>query len=185
MSPGWERVRVAAVEAALDPRTWVPVGAAAALQIGDADKELSDWAARTHPVFGSEDGARQASDILWGSTAAAYFVTAMAMPTAEEKSNWPAVCATLASRNVELLPLSEGARTLVQVGFTALSAGTAWARVEGRRHFASDVLVGAALGHFLAAFFNDAFLGLDEARGLDVGVGYHGEDVRVGVRWIF
>jgi hypothetical protein len=41
----------------------------------------------------------------------------------------------------------------------------AWARVEGAKHFPSDVLAGAALGYFITAFIHDAFLGLpDEDR---------------------
>ena len=36
------------------------------------------------------------------------------------------------------------------------------ARVGGRKHFPSDVLFGAALGHFLTAFIHDAFLNLAE-----------------------
>jgi membrane-associated phospholipid phosphatase len=34
--------------------------------------------------------------------------------------------------------------------------------VEGQRHYPSDVLAGAALGHFLTAFIHDAFLNLPE-----------------------
>lgn len=39
-----------------------------------------------------------------------------------------------------------------------LAVGTAWARVEADVHYPSDVLTGLALGHFIAAFFNEAFL---------------------------
>ena len=46
----------------------------------------------------------------------------------------------------------------------------AWARVEGDRHYPSDVLAGAALGHFLSAFIHDAFLGLPEDKKFDFAV---------------
>ena len=43
-----------------------------------------------------------------------------------------------------------------------LAVGTAYARVEAKEHFPSDVLVGAALGHFIGVFANEAFLGIDQ-----------------------
>jgi membrane-associated phospholipid phosphatase len=49
-----------------------------------------------------------------------------------------------------------------------LASGVAWARVEARVHYPSDVLFGAALGHFLAAFIHDAFLNLPDDRYTDV-----------------
>jgi membrane-associated phospholipid phosphatase len=70
-----------------------------------------------------------------------------------------AVHATLASRSFRRLdppaPMAIGLNTAA--GFMA--AGTAWARVEGDKHYLSDVLAGAALGHFVGAFLNDLFLG--------------------------
>jgi membrane-associated phospholipid phosphatase len=42
------------------------------------------------------------------------------------------------------------------------AAATAWARVEANKHYPSDVLAGAAIGHFLTAFIHDSFLGLPE-----------------------
>jgi hypothetical protein len=69
--------------------------------------------------------------------------------------------ATLASRNLESIPMSNTERYAFRTGFTALAAGTAWARVEGERHYLDDVLAGYSLGHFISAFINDAFLGID------------------------
>ena len=50
---------------------------------------------------------------------------------------------------------------------------------------ASDALVGAALGHFFGAFFNDAFLGVDgpSERGLTIEVSRQG--AAAGIRWTF
>lgn len=70
--------------------------------------------------------------------------------------------ATLANRNLESIGLSDGFRSAVQVGNVVLATSVAWSRVEGRKHYPSDVLFGAALGHFFAAFFHDAFLDLPE-----------------------
>jgi membrane-associated phospholipid phosphatase len=70
--------------------------------------------------------------------------------------------ATLANRNLDSIQVSETARLPVQIGNILLATGVGWARVEGNDHFPSDVLAGAALGHFLSAFIYDAFMGLPE-----------------------
>ena len=67
--------------------------------------------------------------------------------------------AALANRNLESIPLSEEVRLPLQAGNILLATSIAWARVEGRNHYPSDVLVGSALGNFLSAFIHDAFLG--------------------------
>jgi len=72
--------------------------------------------------------------------------------------------ATLANRNLDSIPLSEEVRLPLQAGNILLATSVAWARVEGRNHYPSDVLVGAALGNFLSALIHDAFLGLPEEK---------------------
>ena len=79
-----------------------------------------------------------------------------------------ATYAILASRNVESLPISDGFKTALKIGTFSLDMGTAWARVEAKAHYPSDVLAGMALGHFFGAFMNDAFLGLNHPE--DVGL---------------
>ncbi len=61
----------------------------------------------------------------------------------------------------DLRGLSEGWRIALKTSFRAIAWGTAWARVEGGRHYPSDVLFGAALGNFVAIFVRDAFLPAD------------------------
>ena len=68
---------------------------------------------------------------------------------------------TLASRNVNSLDISDRSRRHLRYGFKGLAAATAWARVEAKRHYPSDVLFAAAMSHFLSAFIHDAFMGLD------------------------
>ena len=68
------------------------------------------------------------------------------------------VAATLAERNLAYLPLTPTAKTTGRIFFVTLAAGTGWARIEGGKHYPSDVLAGAALGHFFGAFIRDAFL---------------------------
>ncbi len=69
------------------------------------------------------------------------------------------VQARMACLNVNDLPgLSRGWRVTLKSTFTSIAAATAWARVEGGKHYPSDVLFGAALGNFIAIFVHDAFL---------------------------
>lgn len=75
--------------------------------------------------------------------------------------------ATLSNRNIDSINMPRSLKTPIQVGNLLLASGVAWARVEGQKHYPSDVLAGAALGHFLTAFIHDAFLNLPEDR--DVG----------------
>jgi hypothetical protein len=70
--------------------------------------------------------------------------------------------ATLANRNIDSIHIPPKLKPVLKVGNTFLAAGVAWARVEGQRHYPSDVLAGAALGHFLTALIHDAFMNLPE-----------------------
>jgi membrane-associated phospholipid phosphatase len=207
LTPGWSRLGKAAADAALAPETWAPLAGAAVFWAGGLDHSVSDWAMDHHPLFGSQSGARNASDYLLGASMAAYAATGLAVPSGEHPGEWvlnktkggvvgiaafsategltslhkdasgrkrpdnsdtdsfpsghasgSAVFTTLASRNLEYLPLSPFQRTVARGGLAALTAGTAWARVEAGKHFPSDVLAGAAIGHFFGAFLNDAFL---------------------------
>jgi hypothetical protein len=65
---------------------------------------------------------------------------------------------SLSSRNLDLIPLSDNARTALRIGFTTLAFGTAWARVEAERHYLTDVLVGAALGNFCGSFISNLLI---------------------------
>jgi membrane-associated phospholipid phosphatase len=234
IAPGWERVKDAAVDAVLDPATWVPAGASLAFQIDDVDRDLSDWAVEHTPVFGSTQGARDASTFLHGTALAAYLATVVATPARDDGGGWAAdklrgvgvgaaavlanyeitmglkhatdrlrpdgsnresfpsahtsgaaVYAMLAARNTELLEMPDGAVTFAKWGLAALDVGTGWARVEGGRHYPSDVLAGMALGHFVGAFFTDAFLGLsgDERFGVFVHPDTGLVEIRLG--WSF
>jgi len=93
--------------------------------------------------------------------------------------------ATLASRNLESIPMSNTARYAFRTGFTALAAGTAWARVEGTTHYLGDVLVGYSLGHFISAFINDAFLGIDSPDDPGLIIEAAKDEFVVGIGWAF
>jgi len=73
---------------------------------------------------------------------------------------------TLTAKNIGTLQLARSAEIAADSGLVLLTAGTAWARVEAKRHYPADILAGMAIGHFISAFVNDAFLGLDTSRGV-------------------
>jgi hypothetical protein len=73
---------------------------------------------------------------------------------------------TLAAKNIGTMQLARQTEIAADSGLVLLAAGTAWARVEAKRHYPADILAGMAIGHFISAFVNDAFLGLDNSRGV-------------------
>ncbi|HNS19427.1 MAG TPA: phosphatase PAP2 family protein [Sedimentisphaerales bacterium] len=79
-----------------------------------------------------------------------------------------AACATLGNRNLDHLDFLGGARPVLEVVNAVLVTSVGWARVEAGRHHPSDVLVGMALGHFVAAFIHDGFLNLPEDGRVDI-----------------
>ena len=62
--PSMERVLDVAKESALEPETWVPLTAAAAIGLAGVDDNISDWASDNTPIFGSQGSADQTSDDL-------------------------------------------------------------------------------------------------------------------------
>jgi len=76
-------------------------------------------------------------------------------------------CATLANRNLDSIDALEDIRPALEITNTVLAAGVGWARVEAGKHYPSDVLFGAALGHFLTAFIHDAFMNLPKDGKID------------------
>lgn len=77
---------------------------------------------------------------------------------------------TLANRNIDSIDMPQALKAPLKIGNYLLASGVAWGRVEGRRHYPSDVLAGAALGHFLSAFIHDAFMNLPEDGNADIVV---------------
>jgi hypothetical protein len=201
----FKRIRLAAVQAARDPATWVPAAGALVFRMGNLDQRVSDWAYENTPIFGSPEDAGDASDDLRDLACAGITLTALPIPepinvadrgltrakgftagyaargvnrtmtdilkdaTDQARPNggersFPSghtsaafVCAASAQRNLDAIPMSESDRKALWWTFTALGAGTAWARIESRYHYPSDTLAGAALGNFLANFIYDVF----------------------------
>jgi len=73
------------------------------------------------------------------------------------------VSAAMAAGNLEYTAMPGWVRGTLQVGLYGAAAGTGWARVEAGKHYPTDVLVGYAIGQFLARFMHEAFFaGTDE-----------------------
>jgi len=77
------------------------------------------------------------------------------------------VFSTLYVKNSMQMNPPKWAEIAVKSTATIFAAGTGWARVEGKRHYLSDVLAGAAVGHFFGAFIHDAFLGPENPNTLE------------------
>lgn len=86
--PGWERVQVAAVNAAQDPWVWGPLMGAAAFQIDEWDRRTSDWARARTPVFGSQHNAEDWSDDLRSASVFAHYATLLATPSGADPGEW-------------------------------------------------------------------------------------------------
>jgi membrane-associated phospholipid phosphatase len=95
------------------------------------------------------------------------------------------VFATLASRNLDSLPISHQQRNLFRAGLATLVFGTGWSRVEGKRHYPSDVLAGHAIGHFLGTAISDAFFGPDHSKDLRLIILPSRKDIMLGLQWAY
>ena len=136
-------------------------GTAVALPSGD---EPGEWIIAKTKGLLVEAVALEATSLTTGAIKSA---SGRVRPSGGNDRSFPsghtsraAAAARLAERNVsamDLRPSTERAADALLVGGVA---GTAWARVEAGVHYPSDVLVGAALGSFIAAFIHDSFLGL-------------------------
>lgn len=74
---------------------------------------------------------------------------------------------TLANRNIDSIDMPASLKPPLKVCNFLMASSVGWARIEANRHYPSDVLVGAALGHFLTAFIHDAFMNLPEDGSVD------------------
>jgi membrane-associated phospholipid phosphatase len=84
-------------------------------------------------------------------------------------------------RNLQAIELDRGWRIGLTVGFETLAVGTAWARVEADKHYPTDVLVGAALGNYVALFLHDAFLGSSANVSVSLNVDPHRPSMAVSM----
>lgn len=206
LTPGWGRVWDSAVNAAIDPLTWVPLARAVVFTYDDWDEKVVDWAVDNTPIFGDVDDADDRSSNLRTVSYVNAGVAALVVPSgtgsemvlnktkgmvaglavvglngavtewiksstdrqrpdSDSTNSFPSghtssatIAATLAARTIDQTTLTPTQKTVWKVGSYGVAVLTGWARVEAGRHYPSDVLAGFALGHFLGAFLNDAFI---------------------------
>ncbi len=151
-------------------------------------KDSRDWVYNKAKGVGVEAGAEL---VTAGLTSLLQNATDRTRPNGEAKS-FPSShtsnafsSATLANRNLNSIPMPGEVRLPLQIGNLLLATGVGWARVEAGSHYPSDVLVGAALGHFLSAFIYDAFIGLPEHERLGLYVSPSKHGVMIGVTFGF
>ena len=93
--------------------------------------------------------------------------------------------ATLSNRNLSSIKMPEKFRMPLQWWNIFLATGVSWARVEEGAHYPSDVLAGAALGHFFSAFIYDAFIGTSEHKSWGLCVSPTKGGAIIGASFVF
>jgi membrane-associated phospholipid phosphatase len=93
--------------------------------------------------------------------------------------------ARLANRNLDAIEMKPWLRRTLQGGNFALAGAAAWARVEGEKHYPTDVLVGAALGNFISTFIHDAFMNLPADAPMPLRIEPSTRGVMVSWTWTF
>lgn len=88
VSPGWDRLKQAAVDAVKDPNVWAPLGAGAVLQINDLDHKLSKELRTEQPLFGSTEDAKNWSDRFRNWTTIGYVTTGLFAEGPESPGDW-------------------------------------------------------------------------------------------------
>jgi hypothetical protein len=194
LTPGWDRIKESAVNAALSPETWMPVAASLALQVDDMDKRISDWASKKTPVFGSNQNASNWANYLEDSSGAVYFATVMATPSGDDPSGWLTAKVKGLAIGVAASGITSGSTSLLKkIAKRARpndpnsdkslpsghASGAAVFTTLARRNLESISLSPGS------AFINDAFLGLDNKKAPLVIFEPSRKDVFVGLHWMF
>lgn len=71
----------ALVNAGNHPGTWIPIFGAAVISAGGWDQDISDWAVKERPIFGSHNAAQDASGMLCSSAHIGMIVTSLTVPS--------------------------------------------------------------------------------------------------------
>jgi membrane-associated phospholipid phosphatase len=88
----------------------------------------------------------------------------LSMPSGH--TSMAAASATLAAANLDYIGMPGWSRQTLKISLYGVAAGTGWARVEAEKHYPSDVLVGYAIGQFVARFMQNAFFAGQAGNGL-------------------
>lgn len=114
-----------------------------------------------------------------GSTELLKFMVDRSRPNGENNKSFPsghtsiaAANSMLSYQNTDYLQIPHWGKVTMKTGFIILPYATGWARIEAEKHYPSDILIGTALGNFIAAFINEAFIGADSPEDLHVTFNY-------------
>ena len=80
----------------------------------------------------------------------------LSLPSGHTSTSFTAAASI--EQNFAMADLAANESMALKLGLYGLAGTTAWARLEARKHFPSDVFVGAALGNFLSRFVLGAVL---------------------------
>jgi len=107
-----KKIPRAALNALLDPQTFVPATGALVFGLSKWDKKVSHWATEHNPIFGSTTNAANSALYFEIPLYTEVFITALATPSGDDSKDW--VSSKLKGMAVE------GAAELVTVGVTSL-----------------------------------------------------------------
>ena len=107
-----KKIPRAALNALVDPQTFVPAAGALVFGLSKWDKKVSHWATEHTPIFGSISNASNDALYLEVPLYTEVFITALATPSGDDSKDW--VYSKLKGMAVE------GAAELVTVGATSL-----------------------------------------------------------------
>ena len=111
-----KRIPRAALNALIDPMTFVPAAGALAFGLSKWDKKASHWATTHTPIFGSTSNAANDAIFLEIPLYTEVFITALATPSGDDSKDW----IYSKAKGVAV----EGAAELVTVGVTTLLKDT-------------------------------------------------------------
>ncbi|MEZ5934239.1 MAG: phosphatase PAP2 family protein [Alphaproteobacteria bacterium] len=94
-----------------------------------------------------------------------------------------ASAATLIAQDLDRLGMPAALDGTIDTALTGLALATGWARVEGQKHFATDVLVGAGLGHFLARLVDSSEIFRNDGDGPEPSLEIDGDQITVRLRY--
>ena len=111
-----KKIPRAALNALLDPQTFVPAAGALVFGLSKWDKKVSHWATENTPIFGSVQNAQNDRVYLEIPLYTEVFITALATPSGDDSKDW--ISSKLKGMAVE------GAAELATVGATSLLKDT-------------------------------------------------------------
>jgi PAP2 superfamily len=173
--PSRAQLAEAALDAAKNPRVWLPLAGAAVFQIDGWDRKVSNYARDHTPIFGSQRAAQDWSDGLRTASSVAYFATVLATPDPNEPGPW-------IRDKAEGLAIGLGAIAVTGLATTGLKKASGRTRPngQGNESFPSGHTSHSAVLTGLAHDNLDSLdIGNGTQRALDIGL----DALTIGTGW--